>query len=121
MTNGQIVDEARDTFLWSALDNNSIIHPFAIAILTDTDGEGSDESQWPIVLINSVPLGDFTKSELSAAMSSLLNAIMGSKHVISIGLGKIKIDDDNDGGGGIVTDHITETTELKETNPLHSH
>ena len=76
-------------FTISALDVNTSIRPFAFAIISDTDDSALDnEQQWPIVLTDSLPLGDLSERELEAGMRSLLAALAASSDVLRIGLVK---------------------------------
>lgn len=57
---------------FAALACNAEILPYAFALLDTDDGIDDDD---PIVLINSVPLGDFSTAELQAAMDALRRAM----------------------------------------------
>ena len=71
---GDVADLER--FLFVALDLNTRILPYAVGILTEADGQEGSEDDWPLVLCNSVPLGDLSAGELAAAMDSLLQALV---------------------------------------------
>ena len=71
---------------FAALDANTRIAPYAFGIFTaDEDGEGGVEED-VIVLIDSVPLGDFQKSELESSMDSLVKALLNGREVLKTGL-----------------------------------
>jgi len=84
---GQINEDAKDDFLVSALDANTRLAPFSIALITASDGHEGDDD-FPIVLTNRIPVGDLSIGELEAAMNSLLRAIMGARETLEVGLGK---------------------------------
>jgi hypothetical protein len=65
-----------EKFLFLALDLNTRILPYAVGLLTEADGQEGDEDDWPIVLCNSVPLGDLCADELAASMNGLFRALV---------------------------------------------
>jgi hypothetical protein len=65
-----------EKFLFLALDLNTRILPYAVGVLTEADGQEGSEDDWPLVLCNSVPLGDFSAAELGASMDSLFRALV---------------------------------------------
>lgn len=65
-----------DKFLFLALDLNTRIMPYAVGLLTDADGQEGSEEDWPLVLCNSIPLGDLSAAELASAMDTLLRALV---------------------------------------------
>lgn len=67
---------APDKFLFAALELNPRIMPYAVGVLSDAEGQEGSEEDWPLVLCNSVPLGDFSQAELAAAMDCLLRALV---------------------------------------------
>ncbi|MCK5804686.1 MAG: hypothetical protein KAI66_17745 [Lentisphaeria bacterium] len=72
---GQVCDAEK--FMLVALDANTRTVPYAIGLVTDADNpEFNDESEWPIVLTDSLPLGNFSLPELAIALDSLLQAIL---------------------------------------------
>ena len=84
---GQIVESKAADFAWAALDANTRIVPFALGILTSSDDPSHDnEDEWPIVLTDTIPLGDLSRSELEYAMDGLEKAIFGIKDVLRLGL-----------------------------------
>ncbi len=71
-----------EKFALVALDANTRILPYSIAMITANDNpdEYSDEdADCPVVLIDSIPLGNLSESELDRAMNSLLEALMSCK------------------------------------------
>ncbi len=56
------------------LATNATICPFAVAILSDNDDD--DLSNDPVVLMDSVPMGDLCPKELLSMMDSLRKAII---------------------------------------------
>ncbi|OVE81396.1 hypothetical protein BVY04_03455 [bacterium M21] len=73
----------------AALDMNTCIRPFAFAIISDTDNpELDDAGKWPLVLTDSMPLGDLCDEDLIATMDALIEAIVASRGVLEIGLGQ---------------------------------
>jgi hypothetical protein len=83
---GDIPEENISTFAVAALDANSRISPFAFATLTASDNPDLDEpQQWPVVLTDSLPLGDLSGGELEAAMDSLWSALAEGRDVLQAG------------------------------------
>tara|TARA_Y100000310_G_scaffold56232_1_gene51663 strand:+ start:56002 stop:56448 length:447 start_codon:yes stop_codon:yes gene_type:complete len=73
---GDIADSKEIEFLWIAMDTNSMILPYSITLLSDSDGEESDENDWPIVLIDSVPVGNLSAEEVEYAVDKLNEALV---------------------------------------------
>lgn len=70
-------------FMAAALKANYLdVRPYAFALVAD---ESTDETEWPIVLTNSIPYGDMSLDELKAAMESLRQALLSSRQVIEAG------------------------------------
>ena len=90
---GDILDDNWANFCSLALDLNSRIAPYSLCILTDTDGEESEENEWPILLRNKVTIGDLCDQELEAAIDHLLSAIQQSVDVLKVGLGVIQVEE----------------------------
>jgi hypothetical protein len=81
---GLIPEDKLAAFALAALDANSRIAPFAYALLTDSDDPKKDKPEdWQVVLTHSIPLGDFSRSELASAMESLLTALVDSGNVMN--------------------------------------
>lgn len=86
-TLGDIPDKNVAEFAIACLDANSRIRPFAFATLTATDNPALDNpDKWPIVLTDSVPLGDLSDTELQAAMDNLWAALVSGADVLRIGI-----------------------------------
>jgi hypothetical protein len=86
---GDFAEDQLAALALAALDMNTFIQPYAFAIISDTDTAGlDDETQWPLVLTDSMPLGDLSPAELVANMDSLIQALISSRSVLEIGLGK---------------------------------
>jgi len=85
---GQIAERNRETFAWAALDANTRLSPYAIGLITDADDPQYDDPEaCPVVLTNTLRQGELSVQELKAAMDSLLEALLGSREVLRIGLG----------------------------------
>ena len=85
---GDFPEDNISTFAVAALDANSRISPFAFATLTASDNPELDEpEQWPVVLTDSLPLGDLSGEELESAMNSLWSALAETRDVLEAGLG----------------------------------
>jgi hypothetical protein len=82
----RISDEMKEDFFLSLLDMNSQTLPYAFSVLTDIDGEGEDKSEWPVVLIDSMPVGDISEEELLASMRSLGAALLTAKNLFDVSL-----------------------------------
>ena len=84
---GDIADDKLLEFAVACLDANTRIRPYAFATITASDRPGMDEPEdWPVVITNSVPLGDLSTEELQAAMDSLWAALASSVDVLRVGL-----------------------------------
>jgi len=71
-----------EKFATIALDANSRILPYSIAMITANDNPdeySEKEADCPVVLIDSIPLGNLSETELNKAMNSLLEALMSCK------------------------------------------
>ena len=80
---GDIPEANQADFATAALDANTRLSPYALAMITDLDDPSSEgqEDDWPIVLADSIPLGDFEECELKSALSDLQVAQIGRAHV----------------------------------------
>ena len=83
---GDIPEANQAVFATAALDANTRLSPYALAMITDLDDPSSEgqEDDWPIVLADSIPLGDFEECELKSVLSDLQVALVGSKEVLQI-------------------------------------
>lgn len=90
MTYGQLMEriapDMREDFYMTLLDMNSQTKPYSFSILSDIDGEGDERDQWPLVLINSIPVGDISQDELLAAMRGLSAALLTAKNIFDVSL-----------------------------------
>jgi hypothetical protein len=65
------------------LCNNNAVLPYGFDIETGSDNRKKDKAEdWPIVLINSVPLGDLSKDELLTAFDKLSSALVTAAKII---------------------------------------
>jgi len=84
---GDLNEDEIPTVQFYLLDANTRIRPFAFGIITASDDpEYDDAADYPIVLTDSIPLGDLCEDELTAAMDSLLVALKSSDEALRIGL-----------------------------------
>jgi len=84
---GDLNEDDIPTVQFALLDANTRIRPYAFGIISGSDDtEMNDAAQFPIVLTDSLPLGDLSSGELNAAMDSLLVAIESADEVLRIGL-----------------------------------
>ncbi len=73
---GDIREEEMSKVLFSLLDYNTMIRPYAFAVISAAEDAGlDDEETWPIVLTDSLPLGDLSDQELIASVESLWSAL----------------------------------------------
>jgi len=75
---------AKDDFFLGMLDINSQILPYSIAVISDIDGEEDNKDSWPVVLIDSMPLGDLSENEFRASIESLIKALYTAKDLFSV-------------------------------------
>ena len=78
--------EEREDFHLAIYAMNSQMHSYAFTVLSDIDGEGEDKNQWPVGLINSIPVGDISVGELLEQMRALQAALITAKDVFSVRL-----------------------------------
>lgn len=84
---GDLNEDDIPTVQFCLLDANTRIRPYAFGIISGSDNpEMDDAAQFPIVLTDSLPLGDLSSGELNAAMDSLLVALESADEVLRIGL-----------------------------------
>ncbi len=83
---GDIPPNNQTEFAVAALDANTRLSPYALAMITDIDDPSSagQENHWPIVLVDTIPLEDFEECELKSALSDLQAALVSSKEVLQI-------------------------------------
>lgn len=84
-TLGEIGEDRISEFCLAALDLNSRIRPYAFALISDSDDPSlGDPSEWPVVLTNSVPIGDLSTGELEKALRSLISAALASRDLLKL-------------------------------------
>ena len=84
---GDLAEEKIPEVQFSLLDANTRIRPFAFGVISSSDNADLDDAaEYPIVLTDSMPLGDLSAEELAAAMDSLLVALESSDEALRIGL-----------------------------------
>lgn len=84
---GQIPEDKISAVAMAALDANTCpeMGPFAFGTITSSDDpENDDGDKWPLVLVDTVPLGDFSISELGYQMDQLLGALVASRDVLGL-------------------------------------
>lgn len=80
---GDIPEAKIAAFTIAALDANSRIAPYAYALISSNDDPAlEDEADWPIVLIDTLPMGDLSSAELGASLRSLVAALVDSRNVL---------------------------------------
>ena len=73
----------------ACLDLNTRITPFAFGIITSSDNPSLDnEKIWPIVLIDSILIGDLSEEEFKVEIENLWIALSTGAEVIKVGLGQ---------------------------------
>jgi len=84
---GDLNEDDIPTVQFMLLDLNTRIRPYAFGIITASDDEEYAEAEeFPIVLTDSMPLGDLSAGELAASMDSLLMALNACNDALRIGL-----------------------------------
>lgn len=81
-TLGDVGEDNLTQFFGAILDANTRIHPFAFGILTAEDTGEQDEGSWPVVLIDSLPIGDLSTDELDRSFQALLSGILNSEAIL---------------------------------------
>lgn len=79
MTLADIPDENEASVLVTLLDLNSVVVPYAFALLTATDGGEFEMGSAPVILVDSMPIGDISEEEFESAVNSLLSALVLSQ------------------------------------------
>ena len=73
---GDIKEEEMSNVLFTLLDYNTMVRPYAFAVISATENPDlDDEEKWPIVLTDSLPLGDLSSDEIIASVESLWSAL----------------------------------------------
>ncbi len=74
--------------LLALLAANAGVCPFAFAVVTDSRHPDEDEpEEWPVVLIDGMPIEDLCEAELLAEMEDLLTALVVGSKALKVGLG----------------------------------
>ena len=76
--------EMKDDLYLAMLDLNTQTLPYAFAVLTDIDGEDEDKASWPVVLIDSMPVGDISEGELLESFNGLLAALQTASNLYNV-------------------------------------
>lgn len=92
-TMSDIAEDRLGEFAFAALDANTRIRPYAFGIITGLDNPETDEdeSDYPIVLTDCLPLGDFSEDELAKSMQALVSALMNSRQVLEVGIQPVAV------------------------------
>lgn len=86
-TLGDLNEELSAQFMLAALDANTVLRPYAFAVVSDSDDPALDAPEkWPIVLTSSMPIGDFSEAELITAMDDLWEALTTASPVLKLGI-----------------------------------
>ena len=80
----QVSADMKEEFLLGLLDINTQILPYSVALNSDIDGEEEDRDLWPVVLIDSMPMGDISEDELRSSIQSLMKALHTTKDLFSV-------------------------------------
>jgi hypothetical protein len=80
----RVTPDMKDDLYLAMLDLNTQTLPYAFAVLTEIDGEEDDQSSFPVVLIDSMPVGDISDDELLSSLSSLLAALQTASNLYNV-------------------------------------
>lgn len=82
----RVADEDREDFLIAMMDLNSQMNSYAFTVLSDIDDPeaGENKDNWPVALINSIPVGDICEDELLAGMNALQAALLTAKSLFTV-------------------------------------
>jgi hypothetical protein len=80
----RVTPDMKDDLYLAMLDLNTQTLPYAFAVLTEIDGEEDDQSRFPVVLIDSMPVGDISDDELLSSLSSLLAALQTASNLYNV-------------------------------------
>lgn len=84
---GDIDEALSGQFMLAALDANTQLCPYALAIISDADQpELENEDKWPIVLTSSMPIGDLSSEELTVSIDELWQALTIAGPVLKLGI-----------------------------------
>jgi len=84
----RVADEDREDFLVAMLDLNSQMNSYAFTTMSDIDDPeaGENKDNWPVALINSIPVGDICEAELLEGMNALQAALLTAKGLFEVSL-----------------------------------
>jgi hypothetical protein len=86
-TLGDLIEDDIPAVQFGLLDANTRVRPFAFGVITSTDNpEIADAADFPVIVTDSLPLGDLCRDELAAEMDGLLLALNSSDEALRIGL-----------------------------------
>lgn len=86
---GDIEEDNSVNFFAACAAINARIRPYAVAMITDSNHPDEDEShEWPIVLTDSLPVGDLSEDELVSSINSLWSALSETSKVLAIGVAR---------------------------------
>jgi hypothetical protein len=89
-TLGKVPESKLAAFALAALDANHRIVPYAYALISEASDPTHDKPEdWPVVLMDSLPIGDLSPEELSASMQSLVAALVDSRQVLGMFTAKL--------------------------------
>lgn len=80
----RVPTDDREEFHLAIYDMNSQMNSYAVTVLSDIDGEGDDKDDWPVALINSIPVGDISEGELLEGIRGLQAALITIKSVFDV-------------------------------------
>jgi len=82
----RVADEDREDFMVAMLDLNSQMNSYAFTIMSDIDdpAAGENKDNWPVALVNSIPVGDICEAELLAGMGALQSALLTAKSLFTV-------------------------------------
>lgn len=84
---GDLEEEKIPEIEFLLLDANTQIRPYAFGIISSNDNPDMiDAAEFPIILTDSLPLGDLCKEELSCSLDGLLMALESSSEIFRDGL-----------------------------------
>jgi hypothetical protein len=82
-TLGDIPEDNLTNCALFALSANTVINPFAFALIDATDDPTLDNPEdFKVILTDKVPVGDLSREELVSALNSLWSAVAESRRVL---------------------------------------
>jgi len=82
----RVADEDREDFHLAMLDLNSQMNSYAFTVMSDIDDPdaGGNKDNWPVALINSIPVGDICEDELLVGMTALQSALLTASSLFTV-------------------------------------